>query len=384
MGGTGRLPAFVVFEYARWRAQRIEDPLERLRFLQKTVPPAVESLAHRRPPNPLRIVTLAALVLLPTSTVITNNAMIPVHPEVLTAMEEKAGAVPRIWAVDINKEFEVYSNGLRVERRFEVGHEARSYRPLDPAHDYEFSGEARTEPAGIVFHTTESLIAPFEAERNRELKRAGEELLGYIRRHCAYHFVIDRFGRVFRLVKETDSANHAGNSVWADRRWTYINLNQSFLGVAFEAQSHGDDGAPSVSPAQIHSGRILTDMLRSKYHIPATNCVAHAQVSVNPSNMVIAYHTDWANDLPFAALGLSDNYSLPLASLSSFGFHYDASLVRLSGNRPWRGLQAAEQMVKEQASARGLSVEAYRSVLQRRYRERLAATKSLAAAEEMN
>ncbi|PYT35600.1 MAG: hypothetical protein DMG58_01625 [Acidobacteria bacterium] len=59
----------------------------------------------------------------------------------------------------------------------------------------------------------------------------------FIARNRLYHFVIDRFGRVFRAVAETDYANHAGHSIWADERHIYWNLNQSFVGIAFEAQT---------------------------------------------------------------------------------------------------------------------------------------------------
>ena len=106
----------------------------------------------------------------------------------------------------------------------------------------------------------------------------------YVSRRRSYHFVIDRFGRVFRIVQESDLANHAGHSVWADQKWIYVNLNESFFGVAFEAQTrHADEPSP-LNPAQVHAGRILTDMLRAIYGIPPENCVTHAQVSVNPGN----------------------------------------------------------------------------------------------------
>ena len=62
------------------------------------------------------------------------------------------------------------------------------------------------------------------------LKRLGESLLEYVRRKHAYHYLIDRFGRVYRVVAESDTANHAGYSVWADDEWFYVNLNESFLG----------------------------------------------------------------------------------------------------------------------------------------------------------
>ncbi len=66
----------------------------------------------------------------------------------------------------------------------------------------------------------------------------------------------------------------------------YLNLNESFIGVAFEASSQTDqpDHLP-VNEPQLHAAKILTEMLRDKYNLPAENCVTHAQVSVNPDNM---------------------------------------------------------------------------------------------------
>lgn len=142
------------------------------------------------------------------------------------------------------------------------------------------------------------------------LQRIGESLIEYVQRKRAYHFLIDRFGRVYRVVAETDAANHAGFSVWADESSVYVNLNESFLGVSFEAETQPGQMQPSVSPAQVRAAAMLTEMLRSRYAIPAANCVTHAQVSVNPSNMRVGYHTDWASSFPFEELGLPDNYAL--------------------------------------------------------------------------
>ena len=51
---------------------------------------------------------------------------------------------------------------------------------------------------------------------------------------------------------------HAGNSVWADSRWSYVDLNISFLGVAFEARMQDEQ---PINEAQLHSARSLTEML---------------------------------------------------------------------------------------------------------------------------
>jgi N-acetyl-anhydromuramyl-L-alanine amidase AmpD len=162
------------------------------------------------------------------------------------------------------------------------------------------------------------------------LKRVSESLVEYVQRRRAYNFLIDRFGRVYRIVRETDAANHAGHSIWADDSWIYLNLNDSFLGVSFEAET---SKAEKVNPAQVRAGAMLTEMLRSRYRINAANCVTHAQVSVNPSNFQIGYHTDWASSFPFERLGLADNYALPLPALALFGFGYDAAFVQRVGPR---------------------------------------------------
>src|SRR5215472_4946439 len=105
---------------------------------------------------------------------------------------------------------EVYSNGLRVDTRFAVQNHPRSYLAFPMDRPAQTEGVQRSVPAGIVFHTTESRQAPFEPDQNRVLKKLGESLLEYVRRERAYHFLIDRFGRVYRIVAETDAANHSG------------------------------------------------------------------------------------------------------------------------------------------------------------------------------
>ncbi len=240
--------------------------------------------------------------------------------------------------------------------------------------------EWKKNPSGIVYHTTESHLAPFEPGENRHLVRIGSAVLEYVQKNLSYHFVIDRFGRVFRIVNESDVANHAGTSIWGDERGAYINLNASFLGVAFESATDGS--APNATPAQIHSARVLTEMLRSKYDIPMSDCVTHAQVSVNASNMLIGYHTDWAGVFPFADLGLPDNYATPPASLYAFGFNYDDTYVKITGNRVWQGLLMADDQIQRQAASLGMLPSKYKATLRKRYKEITAALKSKSPGKE--
>ena len=282
---------------------------------------------------------------------------------------EGAAASP-VWQVEQTKTFEIFSNGLRVETAYATSNRPRggfsTFRREEAieAGASEESAEIKSEPIGIVFHSTETHQAPFEPAETRNLKRIGRYLLEFVQQKRAYHYVIDRFGRVFRVVEESDAANHAGRSVWADQKGSYVDLNDSFLAVAFEAQS---DGSGSIGPAQLHAARVLTEMLRAKYGIAASNCVTHAQVSVNPANWKIGYHTDWARGFPFAEIGLPDNYRQPLGSIVDFGFDYDDSFLNAAGDRRWPGLLASTDIVRERSRAAKVSVADYQRRLQKRF-----------------
>jgi hypothetical protein len=275
----------------------------------------------------------------------------------------------KVWRIDYSDSSELYSNGLRIDLTFAVSNRAREAYPIFSLAGAPAPAKSGGRPVGIVYHSTESQLAPFEEDENLRLKQLGRNLLELIRRDRAYHYVIDRFGRVFRVVEESDVANHAGNSVWADADGVYVNLNDSFLGVAFEGQT---DAANELSPAQISAARVLTEMLRSRYPIPAENCVTHAQVSVNPSNMRIGSHTDWSATFPFAGLGLPDNYAIALPSVYAFGFGYDDSFTRATGTR-WKGLDLAEEQIRRQAALNGAPSAQYRKILQHRYKDIAAA-----------
>jgi hypothetical protein len=343
----------------------MDDPVRRLQYLRRvavTLP--VEhtkplSLPLHRPPKAfIWLGLLAVFFPLPT---VSESADLPLKlPEISSA--PLVNTFASVWLVERTEDSDVYSNGLRVCNTFATSHRRRSYQLFSQASLGSQPTESRSEPAGIVYHTTESHLAPFRADTNPALKRAGTALLEYVRRRRSYHFVIDRFGRVYRVVAETDTADHAGHSIWADSRWIYLDLNHSFLGVAFEAQSRLDNGQPIVTAAQTHAGRVLTEWLRARYRIPASNCVTHAQVSVNPRNHEIGYHTDWSAGFPFADLGLPDNYAQVLPSVHLFGFHAD-------GVRPWSGLAAAEMLLEREAASQSLSLKQYRNILHHRYGE---------------
>ena len=362
------------------QAGKIDDPIMRLRFLKvcaAATPDNTKANSRVHLQNiPKACFALLLAALLVPGYQASNRAPGPGAP-VPHFSSDSGELFAKIWLVDKTKDFETYSNGLRIDDRDEVANEKRVFYPV-----YQRSAinadqpEWRGEPAGIVYHTTESDQVDFAPDQNGNLKRIGQGVLNFVRTNHSYHFVIDRFGQVHRVVRESDVAYHAGNSVWADDEVVYVNLNSSFLGIAFETQTQHENDQPSANPAQIHAASVLTEMLRSKYHIPASNCVTHAQVSVNPGNMLIGYHTDWAGNFPFLDLGLKDNYTLPLPSIYAFGFDYDPVFVHATGVRLWEGLALADDETRSHAMAAGLSIAQYRSLLRHKYKQIIATLKA--------
>jgi len=97
-------------------------------------------------------------------------------------------------------------------------------------------GPEQAEPVGILFHTSESDVWPMDESNNERLRVSSQRLLTYIQRKRLYHYVIDRFGRVFRVMNDASKANHAGFSIWRRGDDVYLNLNHAFLGICFETR----------------------------------------------------------------------------------------------------------------------------------------------------
>jgi hypothetical protein len=360
------------------RSARVVSHTKRLRFLREEIAAYVPPALAPKPAWRAHLAWAASLMLLAACVVAASRRQnraetlaVPVSVTNLPGNLERVrpAGVSTVWLVQMRGGTEVYSNGLRIDNDFLVPAATRRYRTLIRSSLQR--SEPRMLPAGIVFHTTESHMAPFEPHQSENLQRDGLAALAYAREHRLYHFVIDRFGLVHRVVAETGGANHAGFSIWADEGNVYLNLNQSFIGISFEAESGSSPHGYAASSSQVFAARVLTEMLRSKYGIPEANCVTHAQVSVNPENMRIGYHTDWGRNFPFVELGLRNGYEAPVAAISVFGFAFDASFV--NSVEGWSGLLLSEEQLVSEAAGLGITPESYRRKLQRRYRQAAAA-----------
>ncbi|MFN0112750.1 MAG: N-acetylmuramoyl-L-alanine amidase [Blastocatellia bacterium] len=282
-----------------------------------------------------------------------------------------------VWLVERANDHERYSNGCRIQTIYEVENHPRAYY-LIPRGSDAGSGELRHNPIGIVYHTNEGDMAQFSSANNDSILKNSKGAVGYIRDIKAYNYLIDRFGEIYRVVRDDHAAHHAGHSIWADSKYEYVGLNESFLGVCFESKfSTNGTLQENLTEAQITAGRALTNVLRSKYNIDDANCTTHGLVSVNPDKMLIAFHHDWVRNFPFEAMGLSDKYKVAPPNMLDYGFTYDEDILDKLNRTLWPGAISAEDDFNKRAEKQRANVDVLRRKLRDRYLSQLENTRKL-------
>lgn len=352
--------------------------LEAVRHLLNNPGPLGVSAAATAAPRPLGLagVTLATLLAAGAAALATAGyymsrpvaATSGVRPPLPPVAEElpalpAGGTAAKIWLVERGDTWEQYSNGLRIDTSFAVGGEPRRYRTFQAVTG--MGEQVFDKPIGILFHTSESDIWPLDESFNENLRASSSQLLRYLQKNRVYHYLVDRFGRVFRVVEDEAKANHAGNSIWTRGDDILLNLNNSFLGLCFETRWEGGRALP-ITQAQLAAGRGLTDYLRRRWEIAPDMCLGHGLASVNPRKHLIGHHLDWARGFPFEAFGLPSQYSRPAPSVAMFGFGYDDRFLNVLGE-PWPGVRDAEGVLAAAAQAGGKTVEEIRHERQALY-----------------
>ncbi|MCI0666203.1 MAG: N-acetylmuramoyl-L-alanine amidase [Acidobacteria bacterium] len=267
----------------------------------------------------------------------------------------------KVWQVEKKDDFERYSNLAIIKTNYETDSRRRGYY-LIPRNSETENNQLRRDIVGIIYHTPASHIKQFTADNNVTIQKGTVGLVEFIKANKSYHYLIDPFGVIYRIVKDEEVAFHAGNSVWGDNENIYVGLNESFIGVCFEAETNAQ-----LTEAQLISGRLLTNILRSKYKIEDANCTTHGLVSINPDNMQIGFHHDWVRNFPFKDMALSDKYKVPPPSILEYGFTYDDKTFEKLGNELWEGAREAEIQFKKRADDQGLDPEEMRRKMRDRY-----------------
>src|SRR6185503_17938075 len=123
--------------------------------------------------------------------------------EAVAALPSGSGlALDKVWLAEKDNGSEFYSNGARVLTEFETSGARRNfYRfDLEALADGSEKAEILSSPVGIVYHVSESDLLPFADRYNLSLKHQSRSLLEYAQLHRLYNYVIDRFGRTYRIV----------------------------------------------------------------------------------------------------------------------------------------------------------------------------------------
>ena len=289
----------------------------------------------------------------------------------------------KVWLVETDNGVEKWSNGCRISKRYETGNRPRSYYTI-PRRSEIAGDQVSDKIVGILYHTPENYMYDFNPENNKAIQNGSRGLLEHVRGHKKYNYVIDRIGEIYRIVRDDHTAYHAGDSLWADSKNTYVFLNESFLGVCFESKFDGATSLEQIlTKAQINSGILLTEVLRSRYNIDDANCTTHGLAAVDPETMLIARHHDWVHFFPFEMMGLSNKYKVRPPNMTDYGFTYNEDLLaKKLGHKLWEGASTAEEEFNRQAELARVSPDELRLKLRDRYITQRNKTLGLHAAEQ--
>jgi N-acetyl-anhydromuramyl-L-alanine amidase AmpD len=271
------------------------------------------------------------------------------------------------WLAKKEEGLEKWSNGCVISTKYETDNHPRSYYTIPRGS--ETDGEQKSNKiVGIVYHTPESFMVDFSPDNNKAIQQSSRGLLEFVQRHKSYNYMINRIGEIYRIVRDDQAAYHAGESLWADEQNTYVLLNESFLGVCFESKFEGASSLNDVlTKSQINSGRLLTDVLRTKYNIDDANCTTHGLVAVDPDKMLIARHHDWVRFFPFELMGVSDKYKIQPPNMTDYGFTYDDDLMAKLDHKLWDGAVTAGAEFSRRANEAGVANDDLRRKMHDRY-----------------
>ncbi len=169
--------------------------------------------------------------------------------------------------------------------------------------------------------------------------KSGEAALARLREPAAKvsaHYMIERDGRVFRLVAEERRAWHAGVSFWKGER----DVNARSIGI--ELVNPGEEhGYLPFPDAQVEALTALLDGVRTRWEIADGDIVGHSDVAparkVDPGplfpwkRLAKAGHGLWADPEPAPGAPLAEGDDGPGV------FLVQAGLARLGYDRPPSG-----------------------------------------------
>jgi len=89
------------------------------------------------------------------------------------------------------------------------------------------------------------------------------------------HYLIDKRGRIYQLVNESQAAWHAGASRWRDMN--SVAIRNGSIGIELENKNDGKDPYPAV---QLGMLTWLTNDILTRYPLPLDHIVSHAEIAI--------------------------------------------------------------------------------------------------------
>ncbi len=105
-------------------------------------------------------------------------------------------------------------------------------------------------------------------------ERESIKRLTSIRSKVSCHYLINRSGKILKMVRDENIAWHAGKSMWGN----YKNLNKNSIGIELVNKGHRF-GYQSFTRIQIKKLIQLCKYLRKKYGISKRNVLGHSDIS---------------------------------------------------------------------------------------------------------
>src|SRR5215472_2683447 len=155
---------YIALRLVEWRANWFSDPAKRLRFLKHS-----RSRSHQLLPSALLVALTLGLASASIAFVKPGWRRTPPPPRPIEARISAPSKAPdpaSVWPVESNERFDLYSNGLRVKNQYPRHTRSRAYLAYARDRFDPRLATLRLDPAGIVYHTTESHMAPFEERQN--------------------------------------------------------------------------------------------------------------------------------------------------------------------------------------------------------------------------
>src|SRR5215510_9768862 len=125
------------------------------------------------------------------------------------------GGKEKPWLFGKDGEYEKWSNGCDISMKYETDNHSRAYYAIprgSGSGGNQFS-EKSDQIVGILYHTPENTMFDMNPDNTQRIQNSSRELIEDVRRYKKYNYLINRIGDIYRIVRDDQAANDAGDSL---------------------------------------------------------------------------------------------------------------------------------------------------------------------------